>query len=154
MSPSPVRAAATLMVCLLTACSTPPRLPAQAYVPVSEDLQPLGELELSNTKMRLGALEGEMKLQYVGQMPDTAGNDLAGASVYRVKNSAPYFKKNANKRSYCSEAPLWVAVNSETGAPAWSNEIWLGLLTLEDWSKYSPIAHRSCVSGRYVRTSQ
>jgi hypothetical protein len=156
MSPSFLRAAAaTTGLLLLAACTTPPsRFPVQRYVPVTRSIQPLGELQLSNTEMRLGELEGEMKLQYVGLMPEAAGTDLAGASVYRVKNSERYFKKNAGKNAYCLEAPRWVAVNSKTGAPAWDNEIWVGLLTIEEWSKFTPEAHRYCAGGDYVRAPQ
>jgi hypothetical protein len=142
-----------LAAVLLNACATPhTQFPLQKYVPVSRGMQPLGELYLSNTVMQLADLQGEMKLQYVGQMPEAAGEDLAGASVYRVKNWQPYFKQNAGRNAFCKEAPRWVAVNSKTGAPAWSSEIYVGLLTLEEWSKYTPDEHRSCLAGTYART--
>ena len=142
-----------LSMLVLNACTTPhTQFPLQKYVPVSRAMEPLGELYLSNTVMQLAELEGEMKLQYVGQMPEAAGEDLAGASVYRVKNWQPYFKQNAGHKAYCQEAPRWVVVNSKTGAPAWSSEIYVGLLTLEEWSKYTPDEHRSCAAGAYVRT--
>jgi hypothetical protein len=142
---------------LLTAaaCSTPhAQFPVQKYVPVSRDLEALGEMQLSNTLMHLDGLEGDMKLQYVGQMPEAAGEKLFGASVYRVKNWSAYYKANAGRRGYCSEAPRFVAVNSETGAPAWSREIEIALLTLEEWSKFTPDEHHACASGSYVRTRE
>lgn len=140
---------------LLNACAAPhTQFPLQQYVPVTRSLEPLGELHLSNTVMQLAALDGEMKLQYVGQMPDAAGEDLAGASVYRVKNWQPYFKQNTGRKGYCAEAPRFVAVNSETGAPWWSREITISLLTLEEWSKYTPDADHSCAGGKYVRTRE
>jgi hypothetical protein len=157
MSRSLIRAAAATLTGLLflAACTAShTRFPIQRYVPVTRSILPLGELHLSNTEMRLAQLEGEMKLQYVGLMPETAGTDLAGASVYRVRNSARYFKQNAGKNAYCDEAPRWVAVNSQTGAPAWSSEIWVGLLTIKDWSKFTPDAHRYCAGGDYVRTPE
>ena len=137
----------------ITACSTPRnRFPVQGYVPISRSMQPLGELHLSNSLMQLGALEGTMQLQYAGQMTDEAGDDLAGASVYRVKNWSAFFKQNTGHAGFCTEAPRWVVVNSETGAPAWSSEITVGLLTMEDWKKFRPIAFTACASGAYVRT--
>ncbi|HVY81316.1 MAG TPA: hypothetical protein VG994_10075 [Steroidobacteraceae bacterium] len=140
---------------LLYACSTPhTQFPLQKYVPVTRSLEPLGELHLSNTTMQLAALDGEMKLRYVGQMPDAAGEDLAGASVYRVRNWKPFFKQNAGRQGYCSEPPRYVAVNSETGAPAWSREITIAWLTLEEWSKFTPDEHHACASGKYVRTRE
>jgi hypothetical protein len=140
---------------LLNACTTPhTQFPLQKYVPVSRAMEPLGELHLSNTVMQLGALDGEMKLQYVGQMPDAAGESLAGASVYRVKNWQPYFKQNTGRKGYCAEAPRFVAVNSETGAPWWSREITISLLTLEEWSKFTPDEDHSCAGGTYVRTRE
>jgi hypothetical protein len=139
-------------VFLLAACTTSAtRFPVQRYVPVGREIEPLGELDLSNSLMRFGGLEGEMKLKYVGQMPESAGEDMLGASVYEVKNAQPYFKKNTGRKAYCTVAPRWVAVNSKTGAPAWSNEITVSLLTLEDWQKYRPIAYQSCAGGTYVR---
>jgi hypothetical protein len=48
--------------------------------------------------------------------------------------------------------PLWVAVNSATGAPAWSNEIWVGLLTLQEWASFTHAADRVCLGGDYLRT--
>jgi hypothetical protein len=140
---------------VLSACSTPhTQFPVQKYVPVTRSLEPLGELYLSNTLMKLVALEGEMKLQYVGQMPESAGETLAGASVYRVTNWEGYYKANAGHAGYCEEAPRFVAVNSETGAPAWSKEISVSLLTLEEWSKYTPDEHHSCAGGSYVRSRE
>jgi hypothetical protein len=114
-------------------------------------MEALGELDLSNSVMRFGALEGEMKLKYAGQMPESAGEDMAGASVYEVRNAQPYFKKNEGRKAYCAVAPRWVAVNSTTGAPAWSNEITVSLLTLEEWQNYRPVAYQSCAGGTYVR---
>jgi hypothetical protein len=140
------------VVFLLAACTTAgTRIPVQRYVPVGRELEPLGELDLSNSLMRFGALEGEMKLKYVGQMPESAGEEMLGASVYQVKNWQPYFKKNQGREAYCTVAPRWVAVNSTTGAPAWSTEITVSLLTLEDWQKYRPVGYHACAGGTYVR---
>lgn len=145
---------AVALIFILAACSTAhTKFPVQRYVPVSRDMEPLGELHLSNTLMRLEALEGEMKLEYVGQMPEAAGESLGGASVYRVRNWRPYFKQNAGRAAYCGEPPRWIAVNSKTGAPAWSQEISVAFLTLEKWESFSPAAHRSCAAGTYVRTA-
>lgn len=93
-----------------------------------------------------------MKLQYVGIMPDSAGPDIAGATIYRVKNAEGFFRKNAGNEAFCSEAPRWVAVSSESGAPAWSNQIWVGLLTLENWESFKSPQDQACLSGNYVRT--
>ena len=140
---------------VVAACSTPhAKFPVQKYVPVSRALEPLGEMQLSNTVMHLDALKGDMKLQYVGQMPEAAGEKLVGASVYRVKNWNDYYKANAGHQGYCTEAPRFVAVNSETGAPAWSREIEIALLPLEEWSKYTPDEHHACASGSDVRTRE
>ena len=138
---------------MLAACSTPrSHFPLTRYVPVSRDVAPLGELHLSNTQLRLGALQGEMKLEYVGQISESAGTDMAGGSVYRVKNADRYFKQNEGRNAWCSEPPLWVVVNSETGAPAWSNEIFIGLLTVKEWSQFTPAKSGFCGGGKYVRT--
>jgi hypothetical protein len=142
-------AASALLLAACTASAT--RFPVQRYVPVTREMEPLGELDLSNTLMRLTGLEGEMKLKYVGQMPESAGDDLVGASVYRVENWERFFNKNSGRPAYCISAPRWVAVNSKAGAPAWSNEISVSLLTLEDWEKFRPVAHESCAGGTYVR---
>jgi len=149
-----IRAALTmsLLLCLGACASSRAQFPVQQYVPTTRELLPLGQLHLSNTQLQLDALEGQMKLQYVGIMPDSAGPDIAGATIYRVKNARDFFKKNAEKDSFCSKAPLWVAVSSESGAPAWSKQIWIGFLTLEDWSKFRHAQDRVCLGGDYLRT--
>ncbi len=48
-----------------------------AIRPRCRELLPLGELFLSNTQLQFAALQGQMKLQYVGIMPDSAGPDIA-----------------------------------------------------------------------------
>ncbi len=145
--------AAAAFLLLLTACAgRKAHLPVQNYVPTTQALVPLGPLQLSNTQLIFGALDGEMKLQYVGIMPESAGPDMAGATIYRVKNAAGYFRDNQGKNSFCSETPLWVAVNSTNGAPAWSTEIWVGLLTLQDWARFTHAADRVCLGGNYVRS--
>lgn len=147
------RVAVSILLLLLAACaSSRAQFPVQQYVPTTRELLPLGELLLSNTRLQFAALEGQMKLQYVGIMPDSAGPDIAGATIYRVKNAEGFFKKNFGKGPFCSKAPLWVAVSSESGAPAWSNQIWVGLLTLEDWKGFRPTEDHACLAGNYVRT--
>lgn len=142
-------------VLAITACSAPrTKFPVQRYVPVSRDVAPLGELHLSNTQLRLSALEGEMKLEYVGLMPDTGGTDMAGGSVYRVKNADSYHKKNEGRNAWCSDPPRWVVVNSETGAPSWSSEIFVGLLTVKEWSQFKPAEPGYCGGGDYARTAR
>ena len=146
-------AAALVAVLALGSCSSQrTRFPVQRYVPVSRAMAPLGELHLSNTQLRLAALDGEMKLEYVGHMPDTGGTDMAGGSVYRVKNSDRYFKQNEGRNGWCNEPPMWVVVNSDTGAPSWSSEIFVGLLTVKEWSKFTPAESGFCGGGNYVRS--
>lgn len=142
----------SLLFLLASCASSRAQFPVQQYVPTTRELLPLGELFLSNTQLQFAALQGQMKLQYVGIMPDSAGPDIAGATIYRVKNGKGFFRKNAGNEAFCSEAPLWVAVSSESGAPAWSNQIWVGLLTLEKWESFRPPQDRACLSGEYVRT--
>jgi len=138
---------------LLAACaSSGAQFPVQHYVPTTKALLPLGQLDLSNRQLQFAALEGQMKLQYVGIMPESAGPDIAGATIYRIKNAAGFFRKNEGKDAFCSKAPLWVAVSSESGVPAWSSEIWVGLLTLEDWASFKHAQDRVCLGGDYVRT--
>jgi hypothetical protein len=145
----------TATILALGACRSPgPTPPPQHYVPITERLQPFGELYLSNRQLRLTGLEGTMELQYAGRMPESAGEDLAGASVFRVKNDRAHFEKNSGKDGYCAQAPRWVAVNSESGAPAWSRKIWVGLLTLERWAEFTPATDRACLSGEYVRSDE
>ena len=149
-----IRAAVSMsLLLLLAACaSSGGQFPVQQYVPTTRELLPLGQLHLSNTQLQFSALEWQMKLQYAGIMPDSAGPDIAGATIYRVKNAEGFFKKNAGKDAFCSKVPLWVAVSSESGAPAWSQEIWVGLLTLENWASFRHADDRVCLGGDYVRT--
>jgi len=142
----------TLLLWLGACASSRAQFPVQQYVPTSRELLPLGELLLSNTQLQFAALEGQMKLQYVGIMPDSAGPDIAGATIYRVRNAPGFFRKNAANVSSCEKAPLWVAVSSESGAPAWSSQIWVGLLTLDDWKSFKSPQDQACLSGNYIRT--
>ena len=144
--------ATSLLVWLAACASSPAQFPVQQYVPTTRELLPLGQLHLSNTLLQFAALEGQMKLQYVGIMPDSAGPDIAGATIYRVRNADAFFKRNAGKEGFCSKAPLWVAVSSESGAPAWSNQIRVGLLTLDDWARFEAPKDEACLSGDYLRT--
>jgi hypothetical protein len=138
---------------VLVACSAPRQhFPLTRYVPTNRDLAPLGELHLSNTQLRLSALAGEMKLEFVGLMPEAGGTDMAGGEVYRVKNADRFFKANEGRNAWCHAAPQFIVVSSETGAPAWSNEIFLGLLTVEEWSKFTPEEEGFCGGGKYVRS--
>lgn len=149
----PAAVGAAVMVLTMAACSTPPQhFPPTRFVPTDRDMAPLGELHISGSQLRLGALDGEMKLEYVGLMPQTGGTDMAGGSVYRVKNADSFFKANEGRNAWCVEPPRWVVVNSETGAPGWSNEIFLGLLTVGEWSKFTPEEEGFCGGGKYVRT--
>lgn len=148
-----VALAAACAVLTLTACSAPRQhFPLTRFVPTSREMAPLGELHLSGTQLRLAALDGEMKLEFVGLMPESGGTDMAGGSVYRVKNADRFFKQNEGRNAWCHEAPRWIVVNSETGAPAWSNEIFVGLLTVDQWAKFTPQEDGFCGGGKYVRT--
>jgi hypothetical protein len=147
--------AAPFLLVLLSGCvGSRAQLPLQSYVPTTRALLPLGQLHLSSTQLQFDALETQMTLEYAGIMPESAGPDIAGASIYRVKNAESFFKKNVGKEAFCSEMPRWVAVSSSTGAPAWSNEIWLGLLTLEEWGRFTHGTDRVCLGGDYVRTRE
>jgi hypothetical protein len=137
---------------VLTACASPQ--PTKRYVPLTNTMQPLGELHLSNAEMRLSSLEGTMKLKYVGHMSEEAGEELAGALVYRVRNADKFFKRNAGHAAYCAQVPQWVAVNSKNGAPAWSAEIWVGLLTIKDWAQFTPAVSQACADGQYLLTPE
>src|SRR5687768_9633857 len=103
-------AIAAAVLAVLEACaSRGGQFPVQRYVPTTREMLPLGQLHLSNSVLRFAGLEGEMKLEYVGIMPEAAGADMAGSTIYRVKNAAAYFKQNNGKNAFCSEAPLWIA---------------------------------------------
>jgi len=150
--PSLVPVAASFLLLLLGACASRAEFPLQTYVPKTRELRPLGQLQLNNTQLQFEGLEGEMKLEYVGLMPESAGPDMAGSTIYRVKNSAEFFKKNEGKEAFCEEPPLWIAVSAPNGAPAWSNEIWVGILTIPEWSTFRHAQDRICLGGAYVRT--
>lgn len=137
---------------LFAACASRVEFPLQTYVPKTRELRPLGQLRLSNTRLQFEGLEGEMKLEYAGIMPESAGPDMAGSTIYRVKNASEFFEKNGGKEAFCEEPPLWIAVNSANGAPAWSPEIWLGLLTQPEWATFRHAQDRICLGGAYVRT--
>jgi hypothetical protein len=114
-------------------------------------MQGWGALEFDNRTLQLEALKGDMKLEYVGALPETAGEELAGAAVFRIKNADKYYAANKSQSSFCPQPARWVAMNSAAGAPAWSSEIYVALLTIDDWAKFAPQAGGSCASGKYIR---
>jgi hypothetical protein len=124
------------------------------YFPISRAVTPWGELQLSHQRLRLDAFQGEMKLVYVGVMPELAGEELGGAAVYRVTNARKYFTQNRDRAPLCSEPPKWLLVNSRNGAPAWSDEIWVAVLTLDNWAAYTPDQAGYCAGGMYVRAAR
>jgi hypothetical protein len=143
-----------LLLLTLAACATkPPPHENQRFVPVSRAMQGLGLLEFNNQELRLEALDGPMKLQYVGSLGEVAGENLAGAAVYRIKNADKFFEHNRDRKAFCAQPVRWIALNSTTGAPAWSSEIWFAMLTLEDWQKFAINTGGYCGGGKYIRAS-
>jgi hypothetical protein len=143
----------------LAACASAAKFPTHHYIPVSTEVEPWGTLELDDKHLRLEALQGELRLEYVGRFPEMEGNDLSSASVYRVKNGARYLALNSGQRALCNAPPRWLAVSSTSGAPAWSGEIQVALLTLPDWRQFNPGSpappndSQPCASGRYILAS-
>lgn len=131
-----------------------PKQDSQRFVPISDAVESWGTLQLSNRTLQLETFKGEMQLEYVGAMPEIAGEDLAGASVFRIKNAGSFFKQNRDHEHFCKQPVRWVALNSKTGAPMWSSEISLALLTIEDWAQYTPNVQGYCAGGTYVRDMQ
>lgn len=150
------RVAAAVVPVLLTlaACTAKsPQHENQRFIPVSRTMQSWGMLEFNNRELHLEALSGDMQLEYVGSLTEQAGEDLSGAAVYRIKNADKYFKLNQGGPDFCTQPARWVALNSTTGAPAWSSEITFALLTIEDWSQYAVNTGGYCAGGKYVRAS-
>jgi hypothetical protein len=138
----------------LTACTMKsPAHEHHRFVPITRTMQDWGTLEFDNRSLQLEALKGDMKLEYVGALPETAGKDLAGAAVYRIKNADKYFEANKSQSKFCPQPARWVALNSTAGAPAWSSEIYIALLTVDDWAKFEPRNGGSCATGKYVRAT-
>jgi hypothetical protein len=149
------RATTFLAMLMLAACATGSGDgEGEHYMPLSRDVTSWGELQLSHRSLRLDALDGEMKLDYAGVMPEQAGEELSGAAVYRVTNAERYFSRNRQREEFCAEPPRWLLVNSRNGAPAWSDEIWVAVLTLENWTAYTPDQAGYCAGGMYVRANR
>jgi hypothetical protein len=129
--------------------SRPPDTAEQTYTPVSRVSETWGSLQYSNSRARLAAFEESMQLESVGVMPDTAGSDLAGAQVYRVKNAEDFFERNKGRSGFCSEPPRWLAVRRIPRDSPPSGDIWLAMLTLDDWSVYRPDVPGYCAGGLY-----
>jgi hypothetical protein len=146
---------ALLALLALSGCaSSGPKQDSQRFVPISDAVESWGTLQLGNRTLQLETFKGAMELEYVGAMTENAGEDLAGASIFRIKNADGFFEQNRDHGDFCEEPVRWVALNSKTGAHMWSNEISLSLLTIEDWSQYNPEAKGYCAGGTYVRDTQ
>jgi hypothetical protein len=144
---------ATATVLLAGCFGAREQLPPQSYIPVSRTVLSWGEIQLSPTRLHLEAFEGDMELEYVGTMTEDAGEELEGASVFRIKNAEKFYKRNSERENFCVQPARFVAVNSTTGAHMWSTEISLTLLMNSDWSKYRPKLPGYCAGGTYVRAS-
>lgn len=151
-SGGPVRVVALVPSDSTRKSSTTPQ-PATTYQPVSRVSEVWGKLHLSETSARLDAFKGEMALESVGVMPATAGDDLGGAKVYRVKNGEDYFARNKGRNAFCEEPPRWLAIRNSSVIS--KDAIWLGILTIPDYSTYTPEKQGYCAGGSYVpATSQ
>jgi hypothetical protein len=151
----PMRIIGLAAALMLASCASQGRAESgEHYFPISRAMTAWGQLQLSHQRVRLDALEGEMKLDYAGVMPELAGEELGGAAVYRVTNAKQYFSRNREREQFCDEPPRWLLVNSRNGAPAWSDEIWVAVLTLENWAAYTPDQAGYCAGGMYVRAAR
>lgn len=136
-----------------TAASDGASLPdEQLYLPATRRSRAWGRLWLGSDHARLEAFEGELRLEYVGAAPEAAGPQLAGASVYRVKNAEAYFARNRSRGLFCDQPARWVVIRSSGGEPPVSAEVWLALLSIGDWTQYRPEGEGYCAGGLYTRS--
>lgn len=123
----------------------------RVYHPSSRVTQMWGELRLGSTSASLSKFDGEMALEYVGVMPAEVGSDLADAQVYRVANARKYFTKNKGRNAFCDQPPKWLAVRAKpTETSPADSEIWLAMLTLDDWAAYRPDTQGYCGGGMFT----
>jgi len=123
---------------------------ARDYVPASRASQTWGNLQLSETRARFASFDGELTLEAVGVMPAGAGEELAGAQVYRVTNADSFFDDNEGRNGFCSGPLRWLSVGRRSVAGVPEGAIWIGLLTIEDWHAYTPDVQGYCGGGLYV----
>ncbi len=103
------------------------------YIPMSGVSAPLpGSLELSSIAARYEMLEGEMQLEYVGQMSPNGSGETDNAAVYRIKNAEAFFGLGNNKRWARRGLVLWLTVKKRAAS------VRVGWLDIEDWRKYRP----------------
>lgn len=121
----------------------------RTFAPLSRVTEIWGALTFSNRHARLAGFDGEMLLEYAGLMPATAGDELAEARVYAIRNFADYHAQNAGRNAFCSEPPRWLAVRPRALGGGSAGDVWVALLTLDDWTAYTPEIAGYCGGGAY-----
>ena len=103
-----------------------------------------GDLDLSASAAAFGKLNGEMRLEFAGTMPETRDFDTSSAAVYRVGNADEYFQANKAKPGACPQPARWFVVR-----PFGAIAIRITLLTVADWKTFKPDGVGRCGAATY-----
>ena len=102
----------------------------------------LGDLQISNSAAKFQKIKVSLKLRYVGVAKNfQTAPSPADVSVYQVLNSDEEFKTT----NHCQGAPIrWVMVH-----PLQNGEIWIDLLSIEDYQNYALKVSGMCFGGYF-----
>jgi hypothetical protein len=113
------------------------------YSPRDDGAEAWGAFDFYRTHATLAAFQGHLTLEAAGNLPASAGETLAGASVYKIVNAQEFHDTNKNRDVRCLAPALWLAVKPIDGGAH------VALLTLQDWKVFEPKKPGLCGSGTY-----
>ena len=113
------------------------------YTPQDGGAEAWGPFDFYKTHATLSAFQGHLSLESVGRLPAAAGEEFAGAQVFRITNAQEFHDGNANRDFRCLAPALWLAVKPTDG------KLRIALLTLEKWQEFEPKKPGLCGGGLY-----
>lgn len=104
-------------------------------------------LKLSRKSASFSKLKGKMKLQYSDVWNNGKDTEFGG-DVYKVLNADEFFSLNKSTQRFCDQPVKWVTIK-DTSALLGDGTVRIGMLTVDDWHKYSPTSLGACSADTY-----
>jgi hypothetical protein len=124
---------------------------AGSYAPADAIAASWGAFDYYRTHATFAAFQGHLSLEDAGRMPASAGEELAGAQVFKIVNAEEHFAANRSREGACLTAPRWLAIKAlkeELG----EKRVRVALLMLENFGAFVPGKPGFCGAGIYANT--
>ncbi len=131
------------------AATEPPPPAISIYAPVDDVGRSWGTFDFYRTHATFAAFSGHLALAEAGRLGAAAGEELAGAQVFKIVNADEHFAGNRGREGTCLNAPRWLAVKSLPARGGEPPRIRAALLMLEDWQAFVPGKPGFCGSAVY-----